>query len=108
MRARTIIDGFTFTGQELFTALKFRVLVEMREMGAREGMCLTHAGIGIDGLPGYALSAVLKSLREDGLAFFQKGLWNDDGEMVGAGHGLTAEGVKLADEIIESLTMKGD
>lgn len=79
----------------LWRNLTMRVLARMLENGASPEICLTHKGIGIC-LPRHALSAALKDLKDLGFVFFAKGLWGEDGEMAGAGHGLTAKGMKAA------------
>lgn len=93
--------------KEDFESLRMRLLADMRERGASQDFCLTHGGIGWDGyVPRYVLSALLRSLKNDGLAFFMCGLWTDDGEMAGSGHGLTNEGVRIADRILGNCELK--
>lgn len=43
--------------------------------------------------------AILRDLRERGLCFYAKGLTTEDGEMAGAGYGLTKKGLEYYDEL---------
>lgn len=44
------------------------------------------------GLPDEASRAVLRTLRNMGFMRYERGLWNEDGTMAGAGYGLTERG----------------
>lgn len=85
---------------DLWNEIRLRMLRTMRQKGAGQDYCLTHAGIGWTkdhGVPREAVSAILKDLKRDDLVGFIKGLWSESGEMAGAGHYLTKSGIAEAD-----------
>lgn len=48
-----------------------------------------------------------RALASKGLAFFQRGLMTEDGEMAGSGYGITPEGRKVWDAMSPDLLEKG-
>lgn len=62
--------------------------------------CLSFAGILEDKRCGplatrRAVRLACRSLARKGLAQYQRGLWREDGEMAGAGYGVTRAGAEL-------------
>lgn len=50
------------------------------------------------GIPREIARAVLRVLRQRGLVAYKSGLWTEDGEMAGAGYGITKAGRDLCRE----------
>jgi len=68
-----------------------RCLIAWR--GMQQGYCLNFRGVAArcDVEPDN-IRRVVRSLARKGLLSFERGLFNDDGELAGSGYGLTAAG----------------
>lgn len=53
------------------------------------------------GLPREIVRAVCRSLTDQGLAFYMKGLWTDHGQPAGAGYGITDAGAARLQDILQ-------
>jgi hypothetical protein len=86
------------TGAAALQEILDLVLIELAYAG--ENYCVPFGMIGrATGLPIDFVRVACRTLQSQGLAFYARGLFNEDGDVAGAGYGATRKGREHAREI---------
>ena len=82
--------------------LEDEILVRMASRGAGPEHCFWLKGLVDEDFSYDLVRTLVRGLSARGLAFYARGLFNDDGEVAGSGYGLTEEGLRHVSSLIEA------